>query len=172
MSGKVLVIAILLSALIAGGALYYLQIYGYYEEVAATSPEAEIRLTRFDGTQEALPVEGFEGIDAASSPIRFRACFTTPVSQAMLSETFAPYERAEPLVAPGWFDCFDAIAIAEGLRSGAALPFLGEKNIAYGVDRLVVVFDDGRAYAWHQLNDCGEKAYDGTPVGEACPTRE
>ena len=32
------------------------------------------------------------------------------------------------------------------------LAFLSEPDIHPGVDRVVAVFGDGRAYAWHQLN--------------------
>ena len=44
-----------------------------------------------------------------------------------------------------------------------------QKNVHYGVDRIVAITDDGRGFVWHELNDCGEKAYDGTVVGEECP---
>ena len=40
------------------------------------------------------------------------------------------------------------------------------------VDRVVAITEDGRGYVWHELNDCGAKAYDGSPTGEACPPRE
>jgi hypothetical protein len=76
---------------------------------------------------------------------------------------------AEPRIAPGWFDCFDAQTIAADLRSGDAVAFLGEKNIAFGVDRIVAIDRRGRGFVWHDLNDCGEKSYDGTIIGEECP---
>lgn len=171
MTGKLIGIAIMLSALIAGGAMYYLQIYAFYEEVTPASAGTVMLTTIAGGAPEPIIADDFEGIDASSSPIRYRACFTTSMSHAMLSETYVAYDTAEPLTAPGWFECYDAAAIAEGLASGTALPFLAEKNIAYGVDRVVAIFGDGRAYVWHQLNDCGAKAYDGTPTGEECPPR-
>jgi hypothetical protein len=101
---------------------------------------------------EAIVVNGIEGIDADSSPIKFRACFTTPLSLAMLTETYRDYVGAEPLVAPRGFDCFDAEAIGKALETGEALAFLSEPDIHPGVDRVVAVFGDGRAYAWQQLN--------------------
>ncbi|MEL6104123.1 MAG: DUF6446 family protein [Pseudomonadota bacterium] len=169
MSGKIIGVFILLSALIAGLALYYLQVYGFYEEVEA----AEISLVSVVSNEpEALLVENLQAIDADSSPIRFRACFTTPTSLATMTETFVLLDDVTPRNAPDWFDCFDAEAIAAELASGAALPFLGEKNIQYGVDRIVAITEDGRGYVWHELNDCGEKAYDGTVVGEECPPRD
>ena len=89
----------------------------------------------------------------------------------MLTETYELLEEATPRNAPGWFDCFDAETLGDDLQSGKALPFMGQKNIAYGVDRIVAITEDGRGYVWHELNDCGKKAYDGTVVGEACPPR-
>ncbi|WP_300056296.1 DUF6446 family protein [uncultured Roseobacter sp.] len=171
MKGKIVGIVILSSALIAGAALYYLQIYGFYEEVTAEA--SEVRLVSLT-TEQAEPIraEAIEAIDADSSPIRFRACFRTSASLPMLTETYVGLQRATPRNAPPWFDCFDADAIAAEMRAGTALPFLGEKNVAFGVDRIVVITDDGRGYIWHELNDCGEKAYDGTIVGEECPKRD
>ena len=74
-------------------------------------------------------------------------------------------------MAPGWFDCFDAETIGAGIEAGEIRVFLSRKNIDYGVDRVVAIAPDGRGWAWHELNDCGRKAYDGTPVGEECPPR-
>jgi len=166
MSGKILGTIIMLSALIAGIGLYYLQVYGFYEEV----PASDVELVSINtGAPEAIITDGFEGIDADSSPIRFRACFTTPASLAMLTESFELVDDVDPRNAPDWFACFDAAAIAAELQAGTALTFLGGKNVHYGVDRIVAITQDGRGYVWHELNDCGEKAYDGTVVGEECP---
>jgi hypothetical protein len=141
---------------LGGVAMWYLQVYAYYEPVAF-QPGEEIRLTPIVSDQpEPILAEGVTGIDSDSSPIRFRACFTTPLSLAMLTETYVTYEGAEPLVAPSWFDCFDAQAIGTALERGEALAFLSEAGIHKGVDRVVAVFPDGRAYAWHQLNDSPE----------------
>ena len=171
MKGKIAALVILLAALVAGGALYYLQVYGFYEDVSADV--AEVRLTPLTSqTPEPILAEGITAIDADSSPIRFRACFTTSANLAMLSETYVVLDRATPRNAPDWFHCFDATAIAAALQAGTALAFLGEKNVAFGVDRIVAVTEDGRGYIWHELNDCGEKAYDGTIVGEECPRRD
>ncbi|WP_299613874.1 DUF6446 family protein [uncultured Tateyamaria sp.] len=168
MSGKIIGIIIVLSGIIAGAALYYLQIYGFYEEVEV----AEVQLVSVvSNAPEPIPFANFEAIDADSSPIRYRACFTTDMSLALLTETYVGLEVATPRNAPGWFDCFDADAIAAELNAGTALPFLSQKNVDFGVDRIVAITEDGRGYIWHELNDCGEKAYDGTIVGEECPRR-
>ncbi len=168
MSGRIVGLIIMISALIAGGALYYLQVYGFYEEVS--SEVTEVRLMPYTSdTPVPILAENIEAIDADSSPIRFRACFTTPSSLPMLTETYVGLDRATPRNAPEWFDCFDAAEIGAALADGTALAFLSEKNIAFGVDRIVAITEDGRGYIWHELNDCGEKAYDGTIVGEECP---
>ena len=169
MSGKVVGIFILLSSLCAGAALYYLQVYGFYRQVA----HAEVMLTLASGGQaEPLAFTDFQAIDADSSPIRYRACFRTPETLADLQGKYQPYEKAVPRNAPPWFDCFDAAAIAQALKAGEALSFLGQKNIGIGVDRVVAITQDGHGYVWHQLNECGQKAYDGTIVGEECPKQD
>lgn len=170
MTGKILAGIIVVSAIIAAAAMYYLQVYAFYEPVS--TPDKGVVMTTYAGSEERIIAKDFQGIDADSSPIRYRACFNTPHSLAMLSETFEIYDTAQPLTAPGWFDCFDAQHIANDLNSGQALAFLSVKNIAFGVDRVIAVNSDGRAFAWNQLNNCGEKAYDGSPVGEECPSRD
>ncbi|MGL4236292.1 DUF6446 family protein [Tabrizicola sp.] len=143
---------IVLTSLAAGVFVWYTAERAFYEPVAFR-PGAEIRLVPLiSGQPEAIVVEGIEGIDAESSPIKFRACFTTPLSLAMLTETYRLYDGAEPLIAPSDFDCFDAESIGKALESGEALAFLSEPEIHKGVDRVVAVFPDGRAFAWHQLN--------------------
>ncbi|MEL6808642.1 MAG: DUF6446 family protein [Pseudomonadota bacterium] len=169
MSGKLIGLIILIGSLIGGIALYYLQVYGFYEPVV----EAEVQLVSVvSDMPEPIAINTFEAIDAESSPIRYRACFTTDMSLALLTETYVGLDQATPRNAPHWFDCFDAEAIAAELDAGTALPFLGEKNVEFGVDRIVAITQDGRGYVWHELNDCGEKAYDGTIVGEECPKRD
>ncbi|THH37401.1 histidine kinase [Aliishimia ponticola] len=170
-SGKFVGIVILLSGLIAGASLYYLQVYGFYAAVPA--PQGGVQLVSVvSDAPEEIPVSGFEAIDADSSPIRYRACFQTDLSLAMLTETYVGLDAPAPRNAPYWFDCFDAENIGAELEAGTMLAFLGRKNIHYGVDQIVAISDDGRGYIWHELNACGEKAYDGTVVGEECPPLE
>ncbi|WP_415921337.1 DUF6446 family protein [Tateyamaria sp. SN6-1] len=169
MSGKVIGIVLLLSGIIAGAGLYYLQIYGFYTEVAATDGTDVQLVSVVTDAPEPIPYSAFEAIDAESSPIRYRACFRTDLSLALLSETYVGLDALSPRNAPGWFDCFDAEAIGAEISAGTALTFLAQKNIHFGVDRVVAITEDGRGYVWHELNDCGEKAYDGTIVGEECP---
>ncbi|MEZ5778267.1 MAG: DUF6446 family protein [Paracoccaceae bacterium] len=156
MNGKLVGALIVVTGLIAGAAVYYLQVYAYYRPVEPASAAAVIRLTGLDGVPEPMLAEGFDGIDASSSPRRFRACFTTPMSLAMLSETYQIYPDPTPLIAPSWFSCFDAGRLTDDLASGAAVAFLSEKDIQPGYDRVVAVYPDGRAYAWQQPNESAE----------------
>jgi len=172
MAGKLLVAVLVLCAALAGGAMYYLQVYHFYEEVQAQG-HGDVMLTNLvTGVPEPILADDFTAIDASSSPIRYRACFTTPMSIALLTETFEPYENASPRTAPGWFECFDAEALAEQIADGRALVFLGERNMEFGIDRVVAITEDGRGYVWQEVNDCGDRAYDGTPLGDDCPPRE
>ncbi|MFN5996041.1 MAG: DUF6446 family protein, partial [Paracoccaceae bacterium] len=103
-AGKLIVGAIVIVAAVAGVFLWYTAERAFYDEVAF-QPGAEIRLVPLTSDQpEAIVVTGIEGIDADSSPIKFRACFTTPLSLGMLTETYRDYPKAEPLVAPRGFD--------------------------------------------------------------------
>jgi len=173
--GKFLVILTLLSAVLIGGGIYYFQVYAYYEPVTLASGAVEpgttkIRLTPLaTGVPETIQVDDFQAIDADSSPLRFRACFTIPQSLGDLAETYTPYKDAVPLIGPGWFDCFDARKIGADLEAGRAVAFLSEENFTYGVDRVIAVYDDGRAYAWHQINQCGAVVFDGQPAPDGCP---
>jgi hypothetical protein len=167
MNGRIIAIFLVAAGLVAGGAMYWLQVYAYYHEVrlATDGGTVKLRATRADGTQADLQVSDFHGIDADSSPIRFRACFITTATQT----GFALYPNARPLVAPGWFDCFDAATIGGDLQSGRAVAVLGEENVTYGIDRVIALYPDGRAFAWHQINACGEVVFDGDPPPEGCP---
>lgn len=156
MNGKLVAGSIVLTALIAGIGGYWLQEYAYYTEVSFTKG-AEVLLTSVTGTPEPIPVSNITGIDGTASPLKFRACFTSDVSIATLTEGFQVYDKPTPLNAPSWFSCFDADRIGEALEAGEAVAFLGQKNIAPNgenieIDRVVAVFPDGRAYAWNQLS--------------------
>ena len=160
--GRFLVVLLLASAALGGVGMWYLQVYGYYDVLPEQRQHCADPCGR--NTPARRGHTAFEGIDANSSPIRFRACFT-------LAEPadYAPYDGATPLNAPGWFDCFDAAAIGTALEDGTAQAVTAHANITYGIDRVAAIFPDGRAYAWHQINPCGEAHFDGDPVPPGCP---
>ena len=110
-SGRIVATLLVLSAATAGGLLWFTETRAFYEPVSADA--VTISATTFDGVAEPLPVTDVEAIDADSSPLRFRACFTTPVSLATMTESYRPYPDATPLNTPGWFDCYDAGALTQ-----------------------------------------------------------
>jgi hypothetical protein len=147
-SGRWLVLAILLVTAVFAGAQWWFQTRAWYAPIEA----ADLHVTTLTG--EAIPLAplGFEWIDAETSPLRFRACFTLDAEGRAAAERGAAYDGATPLNAPGWFECFDAAAIGQALEAGEARAVLAEREISDGVDRVLALFPDGRAYGWHQLN--------------------
>lgn len=168
MSGKVIGIGIVLVSLIFGAVVYYTQVYYYYEPVQATGRDDVLLTNMVTDAPEAILYDNFEAIDADSSPIRYRACFTTDLTAAELSG-YTPYPGADPLVAPGWFECFDAEEIGTALAAGGATAWLSVPEVQYGIDRVVAILPDGRGVAWQQINACGEVVFDGAPAPESCP---
>ncbi|GEM_PF-4604227 len=131
--------------------------------------QVRIRMTRFiDGQAEAILLKNFQGIDANTSPLRFKGCFTSVNSIPFLTETYQIYDNATPLGGPSWFECYDVEEITDELDTGAAIAFLGERNIKPGVDRVIAVLSDHRAFVWHQFNDCGQAAYSGETAPAGC----
>lgn len=150
-TGKILASMIVLSAVLAGLAMYYLQVYGFYSPLDEAEGAAEIHATAADAAVIPLGVSEFRGIDADSSPLRYRSCFQIGDMAAL--EGAARFEGATPLVGPRWFSCFSARALTADLESGAATAYLGQSEIHPDVDRVIAVYPDGRAFAWHQFND-------------------
>jgi hypothetical protein len=148
MSGKSVVILILAAALGGGALMFVLQVYAFY---TLLGNQTAMTVVPADGGEPIeVPVVLFKGIDAQSSPIRYRACFDLPDPAALADA--APVARPTPLVAPGWFDCFDAGEITRALEAGQARAVLSVREVAPGVDRIIAYWPDGRAVAWHQLN--------------------
>lgn len=146
-SGRLLVIAIVLITAVFAGAQWWFQTRAYYEPV----DRADLFVTLVGGATEPLDHDTFEGIDADTSPLRFRGCFTVEDPAALVARA-VPYPEAVPLIAPDWFDCFDAPAIGAALEAGEAQAILSQPEVRPGADRVIAVFPDGRAYAWHQWN--------------------
>jgi len=168
MNGKIIAIVLVVSGLLAGAGMYWTQVHAFYERV---DPEvADVQLTGLvSGMSEPVAYENYQGIDADSSPLRYRACFDVMQSVTELRERYVTYPAPVPLEAPGWFDCYDAGEVGATLETGEAVAFLGESNVVYGIDRVVAVFRDGRARSWHQINACGAEVFEGRPPPEGCP---
>lgn len=160
MTGRLIGVALILVALLGGAAMWWLQVYGYYDRIEG----GPLLLTTAEG--EAVEVEPISqsAIDADSSPLRYRACFAHDLDPA----DYAPHPDPTPLTGPGWFDCYDAAAVGAALASGEAVAVTGRANVPYGVDRVVALWPD-RGVAWHQLNPCGEAVFAGRPAPEGCP---
>ena len=168
MNGRIVGLFLAAVALVGGVGMYWLQIHAFYEEVPASGPD-DVRVTLADGRVVPLPHTGFRAIDSDSSPIRFRACFALAEGAQDRLARARPAPDPVPLVAPGWFACFDAEAIGAALAAGRAQAAMGEANIRYGIDRIVAVFADGRGVAWNQINRCGAAFFDGDPLPPGCP---
>ena len=170
MMGKFLAIVLVTFGIVAGGAMYYLQVYAYYSTVVPNGA-SDVVLTPLDGSDvQAINYSDFTAIDSNSSPIRYRACFTAQNTADELKVLYVPVTDAEPLVAPGWFDCFDAEEIGAAIEAQSATSFLSIENVSYGIDRIVSILDDGRGYAWNRINSCGKIVFAGKPVPPNCPT--
>jgi hypothetical protein len=87
--------------LIFGVALWWFQTRAYYEQIDG--------LTEVSAYGDAFEVSDYRSIDADTSPLKLRACFTVDWDY-WPSDEYA--QIAEPLQAPSWFDCFDAGQIA------------------------------------------------------------
>ena len=164
--GRVAIVMLLVAALLAGAGVYYTNNYAFYGDVVEGG---EVRLTTNAGGQQAILAEDVREIDRDTSELAYRACFTTTMSEAMLTETYVVYDTPAPTVAPDWFDCFDATEIGQALDAERAFAFLGQANIVYGFDRVVAIDDQGRGFVWHQINPCGDAHFKGDPLPPGCP---
>ncbi len=121
--------------------LWYTQMYTFYEKLPETH-----EITVADRT---IPVTAFKGVDANTSPIKLRACLE--LDPAAL-EGLPPADKPVPLVAPHWFECFDARAIGKALEAGEARAYLAASEEFDGSERMIAVYPDGRAFMWRQLS--------------------
>lgn len=166
--GRILIVALLVLAAVAGGGLWWLQNYAYYNRLAAPV-EALTLVSDVTGLPEAVPYDNFRAIDSVAAPIGYRSCFDIGLPAGTLARGYQPYPGAEPLVAPRWFDCYDARALGEALESGEAQAYLGRRDVVWGFDRVIAVLPDGQSFGWNQINRCGEVVFNGEPLPEDCP---
>jgi hypothetical protein len=144
-SGKRLMIAFLVFVAVFAAALVYFQLFAFYTRTEAPAALAAA------GVEAAVPVRGWDGIDASTSPLKLRACFDT--DPAAVAEAAEAAPDAEPLNAPFWFGCFDARAIGEDLEAGRAEAVALARDEPAGFDVMLAVYPDGRAYLWRQLGE-------------------
>ena len=155
MRGRTLMIGLFVVTAIFALALWWFQTRAYYEQSGGVDAIEVAGLS--------IPVEGYSQIDAQTSPLKLRACFrlSDPADLPRAAAAAAPLtEEAraagvtlEPLVAPGWFDCFDAETLAGLAQSDGAETLVAARNAPQGVDRVVLLLPDGRGWLWRQLNE-------------------
>jgi hypothetical protein len=143
-SGKAIVLGLVAFAALFAAGLWYAQVWAFYERVEG--------LAAVEIAGVAVPAAGYRGIDATSSPLKLRGCFRLDPA----SVEAPPAANPAPLTAPYWFDCFDAVAIGGALERGEARAVLAAKDESPGIDRIVAVFPDGRAYQWRQVAEGAE----------------
>ena len=146
MDGKWIGLGLLAFCVVFGGGLYYAQTQAYYETVRD--------VTEVSTSVGTIPVAGYEGIDAPSSPLKLRACFEVE-PELLAGLPAAP--AAKPLVPPDWFTCFDAGGLTADLSSGAAVAHEvadeTPEGSGYRIARYIAVYPDGRAFMWRQIFD-------------------
>ena len=142
MNGKILLIGMAIFLTVFTVALYLTQIYGFYQKVN------DLPSITVEGREVA--VSNYVGLDANSSGLKLRGCFNTDPAEF---DGVALHDAPTPLSTPKWFDCYDPAQIDADIISGESTAYLVAVNELDGLDRVVVVYPDGRAYQWRQLND-------------------
>jgi hypothetical protein len=146
-TGKFLALGLLGLALLFAGPLWYYQVYAFYERVEG--------VTEITVKGAPVPVTDYRGIDAFTSPLKIRACFRAePAAFADLP----PAPEATPLVAPFWFECFDAERLTADLAAGRATAHvIGDATppeaVGYRILTYVAIYPDGRGYLWRQFTE-------------------
>lgn len=142
-SGKVLAGGMVAFAAVFGVGMWYAQVYAYYEEVTDIS---EVTVG-----SETFAVRDYNGINAPTSPLKMRGCFTLEDPKAAITAGLRA-EDAVPIKPPHWFTCFDTEQIQTDIESGAATPIMAGLDEGDGADLYMAIYPDGRAYRWRQPN--------------------
>ena len=97
MIGKLLASFIVICGALAGGIMYYLQVYAFYDEVVPNGFSDVVLTKRLGSNTEPIPYSAFQAINSKSSPIRYRACFQSAKSPAELEVDYKKIADAVPL---------------------------------------------------------------------------
>lgn len=143
-SGKLIAGGIVAIGAVFGIGMWYSQVYAYYEEVTG--------ITEVTVGGEPFNVSDYVGINAPTSPLKMRGCFTfeNPKGAIVAGQRATD---ATPLKPPHWFDCFDPEQITADIDAGEAIPIMAGKDEGDGADLYMAIYTDGRAYRWRQPND-------------------
>ncbi len=102
------------------------------------------------GVAEEILLDGLRATSDNAIPESLWACFTTPLSMGLLTESYEVADDVTPTNPVSSLPCFDADGVMTAVTAGEAVAFVGERDVWPGVDRLVAVYLDGRAVAWNQ----------------------
>ncbi len=158
MNGKIIVSILVIAAVVMGFGLWYSIERAYYYQVSG--------VTEVQAYGKTMPVSDYKGIDAATSPLKMRACFKVNWDY-IPSDSYKG--EATPLIAPSNFKCFDAGQLTRDLESGKATAILSKGNKPYGFDTYIMQYPDGRAFMWRQINKCGKAKFSDKVLPKGCP---
>jgi len=141
--------------LVVGATLAY---FHYMDDPGKTPPDADNQISSSSLVLELVSVvtgqpDEILGSDlqvSSSGHADLHGCFETTMSLPMLTETYQLFDQAKPVVPVGGLDCYDAEKIKEAMAADSALAFLSRANVTRGLDRVVVIYDDGRGFVWNQ----------------------
>jgi hypothetical protein len=146
MRGRTVALGLLGFTLVFAASLTYFQFFAFYQR------ERDRSALGFGGHD--IPVSGYDGINASTSPLKLRGCFE--IDSSAVAE-LPPALDATPLTAPFWFGCFDAGRLTEDLAAGKASAHALARDEPEGFDVMLAAYPDGRGYLGRQL---GEKYRD------------
>ncbi len=158
MQGRTLFIGFFIFLAIFAAGLFYSINFAHYSSANYATHEIA-----------GLEVSNYREIDGTSSPIKFRACFDLPEGTVLYGESD---ENATPLVAPYWFDCFDAKTLQDDINNEQVRAIAYKNNEPFGTTSYIVVYPDGHAFAWRQLNACGVAYFEGEDLPPECEESE
>ena len=111
----------------------------------------QIKLTQISDNNPTLIAMDESPISAYSTDAKFyNSCFKVSENINDLLTNFLASEDPLPSKPLGKMPCYNYNQLTEDVKAGLAYSFVGEKNIINGIDRIIAIYADGRAYAWHQ----------------------
>jgi hypothetical protein len=117
-------------------------------------PESVLHDIKLTQQSNNLPIKiliNDKPISAYSTDAKFyNSCFNVITTIDQLSSKYVKSNNPAPSKPLGNMACYNYDQLKEDIKSGVAYSFIGEENIINGIDRIIAVYSDGRAYAWHQ----------------------
>ena len=144
MNGRPLIFVFIAFLLIFTLLLFYFQNFAFYERLTVKS--------RLAIENKMVEVINYNGIDASSSGLKLRECFTV-TEESFEIKDLTIYQKPTPLKAPFWFECFNSKSITNDLNTNKAVAFLSKKEEFDGIDKVIALYPDGTGFQWRQLND-------------------